>query len=68
MFHCRNQILYTLKLDDIYKLIFEKAKTSVEEKQVFISAYLQDLHIYLSVIPGLSVPGLNLIKEMEFDG
>ncbi|RVW66292.1 Enzymatic polyprotein [Vitis vinifera] len=27
-----------------------------------------DLHIYLSAIPGLNVPGLNLTKEMEFDG
>ncbi|RVW73468.1 hypothetical protein CK203_057924 [Vitis vinifera] len=26
-----------------------------------------DLHVHLSAIPGLSVPGLNLIKEMEFD-
>ena len=58
----------TLKPDDIYQLIFEKAKSSAEEKQVFISAYLQDLHIYLSAIPGLSIPGLNLTKEMEFDG
>ena len=60
--------MYTLKQDDIYQLICEKAKTSAEEKQVFISAYLQDLHIYLLAIPGLSVPGLNLTKEMEFDG
>ncbi|RVW13217.1 Enzymatic polyprotein [Vitis vinifera] len=64
----RNEILSTLKPDDIYQLICEKAKSSAEEKQVFISAYLQDLHIYLSAIPGLSVPGLNLTKEMEFDG
>ena len=25
--------------------------------EIFISAYLQDLHIYFSAIPGLSVPG-----------
>ena len=62
-----NEILSTLKPDDIYQLICEKAKSSAEEKQVFISAYLQDLHIYLSAIPGLSVPRLNLTKEMEFD-
>ena len=68
MFHWRNEILSTLKPDDIYQLICEKAKSSAEEKQVFISAYLQDLHIYLSAIPGLSVLGLNLTKEMEFDG
>ena len=68
MFHRRNEILSTLKPADIYQLICEKAKSSAEEKQVFISAYLQDLHIYLSAIPGLSVPGLNLTKEMEFDG
>ena len=66
MFHHRNQLLYNLKLD-VYRLICEKAKSSAEKMQVFISAYLQDLHIYLSAIPGLSVPGLNLIKEMEFD-
>ena len=68
MYHHRYQILYTLKQDDVFHLICEKAKVSAEEKQVFISAYLQDLHIYLSTIPGLSVPGLNLTKEMEFDG
>ena len=67
MFHRRNEILSTLKPADIYQLICEKAKSSAEEKQVFISAYLQDLHIYLSAIPGLSVPGLNLTMEMEFD-
>ena len=66
MFHHRNQLLYNLKLD-VYRLICEKAKSSAEKMQVFISAYLQDLHIYLSAIPGLSVLGLNLIKEMEFD-
>ena len=38
-----------------------------EEKQVFISSYLQDLHIYLSVVLGLRVPGLKLVKDMEFD-
>ena len=68
MFHRRNEILSTLKPDDIYQLICEKAKSSVEENQFFISAYLQYLHIYLSAIPGLSVLGLNLTKEMEFDG
>ncbi|WJZ91210.1 hypothetical protein VitviT2T_010306 [Vitis vinifera] len=66
MFHQRNEILSTLK-PDVYHLICEKARSSAEEKQVFISAYLQDLHVHLSAIPGLSVPGLNLIKEMELD-
>ena len=60
-------ILSTLK-PDVYHLICEKARSSAEQKQVFISAYLQDLHVHLSAIPGLCVPGLNLIKEMEFDG
>ena len=68
MFHRRSEILSTLKPADLYQLICEKAKSSAEEKQIFISAYLQDLHIYFSAIPGLSVPGLNLTKEMEFDG
>ncbi|KAL6316353.1 hypothetical protein AAG906_017990 [Vitis piasezkii] len=53
MFHRRSEILSTLK-PDIYHLICDKARSSAEEEQVFISAYLQDLHIYLSAIPGLS--------------
>ena len=65
-FH-KKQILYSLKQDDVSLIIYEKAKALVEEKQVFISAYLQDLHIYLLAILGLRVPGLNLVKDMEFD-
>ena len=49
-------ILSTLK-PDVYHLICEKARSSAEQRQVFISAYLQDLHVHLSAIPGLSVPG-----------
>ena len=45
-------------------LIYEKTKASIEEKQVFISTYLQDLHIYLSVTIGLRVPGLSLVILM----
>ena len=67
MYFQNKEILYSLK-HDVCFLIFEKAKALVEEKQVFISTYLQDLHIYLSAIPGLRIPGLKLVKDMEFDG
>ena len=67
MYFQKKKILYSLK-HDVRFLIFEKAKALVEEKQVFISTYLQDLHIYLSAIPGLRIPGLKLVKDMEFDG
>ena len=59
-------MLYPLK-QDVRLLIQEKAKAMAEEKQVFISSYLQDLHIYLSAIPGLCVPSLKLVKYREFD-
>ena len=59
-------MLYSLK-QDVRFLVQEKAKAMAEEKQVFISSYLQDLHIYLSVIPGRRVLGLKLVKDMEFD-
>ena len=48
-------------------MIQEKINAMVEEKQVFISSYLQDLNIYLLVILGLRVPSLKLVKDMEFD-
>lgn len=67
MYFHKQQILYSLKQDDVSLLIYEKAKALAEEKQVFILAYLQDLHIYLSAIPGLWVLGLNFVKDMEFD-
>ena len=67
MYFQNKEILYSLK-HDVRFLIFEKAKALVEEKQVFISMYLQDLHIYLSVIPGLRIPCLKLVKDMELDG
>ena len=57
-------MLYSLK-HDVRFLVQEKVMA--EEKQVFISSYLQDPHIYLSVVPGLHVPGLKLVKDMEFD-
>ena len=57
-------MLYSLK-HDVRFLVQEKVMA--EEKQVFISSYLQDLHIYLSIIPGLHVLGLKLVKDMEFD-
>ena len=47
--------------------IQESAKAMMEEKQVFISTYLQDFHIYLLAIPGLCISGLKLVKDMKFD-
>ncbi|KAL6340263.1 hypothetical protein AAG906_040699 [Vitis piasezkii] len=67
MYFHKKQFFYSLKQDDVRLLIYEKAKALTEEKQVFISTYLQDLHIYISVIPGLRVLGLKLVKDMEFD-
>ena len=66
MYFHKKEMLYSLK-QDIRFLIKEKAKAMAEEKQVFISSYLQDPHIYLSVIPSLRVLGLKLVKNMEFD-
>ena len=66
MYFHKKEMLYPLK-QDVRLLIQEKAKAMAEEKQVFISSYLQDLHIYLSAIPGLCVPGLKLVKDREFD-
>ena len=66
MYFHKKEMLYSLK-QDVRFLVQEKAKAMAEEKQVFISSYLQDLHIYLSVIPGLRVLGLKLVKDMEFD-
>ena len=67
MYFHKKQILYSFKQDCVSLIIYEKAKAIAEEKQVFISAYLQDLHIYLCAISGLRVPGLKLVKDMEFD-
>ena len=47
--------------------ILEKAKSSAEERQIFISSYLQDLHLYLSTNIGLKVPGLSLVTDKEVD-
>ena len=66
MYFHKKEMLYPLK-QDVRLLIQEKAKAMAEEKQVFISSYLQDLHIYLSAIPGLCVPSLKLVKYREFD-
>lgn len=60
------ELLYHLK-HDVCFLILEKAKAMAEEKKVFISTYLQDFHIYLSIIPCLRVPRIKLVKDMEFD-
>ena len=49
-------------LDYPYKRIRVKAKAFAEEKGVFISAYLQDLHIYFSAIPGIRVPSFDNSK------
>ena len=58
-------MLYSLQRD-LRFLIFGKAKASAEEKQIFISSYLQDLHIYL-LTNGFKVPGLSLVIDREFD-
>ena len=59
-------MLYSLQRD-LRFLIFGKAKASAEEKQIFISSYLQDLHIYISASIGFRVPGLSLVIDKEFD-
>ena len=64
MYSHKKEMLYSLK-HDVRFLVQEKVMA--EEKQVFISSYLQDPHIYLSVIPSLHVLGLKLVKNMEFD-
>ncbi|RVW73470.1 hypothetical protein CK203_057926 [Vitis vinifera] len=62
-----NENLYSLR-PDLRLLIWEKAKSSAEEeKQTFISSYLQDLHLYLSTNIGLKVPGLSLVTDKEVD-
>ena len=66
MYFQKKEMMYSLK-QDVRFLIYEKAKTLAEEKQVFISACLQDLHIYLSTTLGLWVPSLKLVKDREFD-
>ena len=66
MYFHKKKKLYSL-VQDLRCLIFGKAKASIEEKQIFISAYLQDLHIYLSATIGLRVPGLSLVMDKEFD-
>ena len=66
MYFQKKEMMYSLK-QDVRFLIYEKAKTLAEGKQVFISAYLQDLHIYLSTTLGLRVPSLKLVKDGEFD-
>ncbi|KAL6340409.1 hypothetical protein AAG906_006065 [Vitis piasezkii] len=60
-----------LELVDFHKLML-KAQASFcllenEEKQTFISSYLQDLHLYLSTNIGLKVPGLSLVTDKEVD-
>ena len=67
MYFHEKQIFYSLKQDDVRHLICDKAKALVEEKQAFISVYLQNLHIYLSAIPSLKVLGLKLVKDMKFE-
>ncbi|RVW62515.1 hypothetical protein CK203_064030 [Vitis vinifera] len=46
---------------------WSKKRSWQKKNKFFISSYLQDPHIYLSVVPGLHVPGLKLVKDMEFD-
>ena len=40
----------------------------VEEKQVFIFTYLQDLHLNLTTILRLTIPGIQFLKDIEYDG
>lgn len=40
----------------------------VEEKQVFIFTYLQDLHLNLTAILRLTIPGIQFLKDIEYDG
>ena len=66
MYFHKKEMLYYLK-QDVRFLIQEKINAMIEEKQVFISSYLQDLNIYLLVVLGLCVSSLKLVKDMEFD-
>ena len=66
MYYLKTENLYSLR-PDLRLLILEKAKSSAEEKQTFISSYLQDLHLYLSTNIGLKVPGLSLVTDKEVD-
>lgn len=66
MYYLKTENLYSLK-PDLRLLILEKAKSLAEEKQIFISSYLQDLHLYLSTNIGLKVPGLSLVTVKEVD-
>ena len=66
MYFHKKEMLYSLK-QDVCLLIQEKAKVMAEDKQVFISFYLQNLHLYLLAIPGLHIPSLKLVKDIDFD-
>ena len=66
MYFHKTENLYFLQLD-LRLLIFGKAKSSAKKKQIFISSYLQDLHIYLLTNIGFKVPGLSLVIDREFD-
>ena len=66
MYHHKTENLYSLK-PELRLLILKKAKSSAEEKQIFIASYLQDLHLYLSTNIGLKVPGLSLVTDKEVD-
>ena len=66
MYFHKKKMLYSLK-QDVCLLIQEKAKHMAEDKQIFISSYLQYLRLYLSTIPSLHIPCLNFVKDMEFD-
>ena len=66
MYFHKIENLYSLE-QDLRFLIYGKAKALAEEKQIFISSYLQDLHIYLLTTIGIWVPGLSLVIDKEFD-
>ena len=51
------EMLSSLKMD-VWLLIQERARAMTKDKQVFISSYLQDLHLHVSAIPRLHVLGL----------
>ena len=65
MYFHKTENLYFLQLD-LRLLIFGKTKFSTKKQQIFISSYLQDLHIYL-LTNGFKVPGLSLVIDREFD-
>ena len=66
MYFHKIENLYSLE-QDLRFLIYGKAKASAKEKQIFISSYVQDLHIYLSTTISIWVPGLSLVIDREFD-